>query len=108
MNSDEFVYYFEWEELEALGYTAVRCRQGDGYHGWPEQAPFDAILVAAAPLRPPQPLLDQLASGGRMVVPVGKPGAFQTLWKLAKQPDGEIEEHEHGGVAFVPLTGGQR
>ncbi|TET54470.1 MAG: protein-L-isoaspartate O-methyltransferase, partial [Anaerolineales bacterium] len=95
------------QRLEALGYSAVHCRQGDGNHGWPEQAPFDAIVVAAAPLRPPQPLLDQLADGGRLVVPLGRPGSFQTLWKYVKQPDGEIEAYDQGGVAFVPLTGGQ-
>jgi protein-L-isoaspartate(D-aspartate) O-methyltransferase len=93
------------ERLEELGYTDVYCRQGDGYYGWPEHAPFDAIIVTAAPDHVPPPLVDQLAVGGRMVVPVGPPGGYQTLWKLVKQPDGEVKNYNMGGVAFVPLTG---
>ena len=93
------------QRLEELGYRAVHCRQGDGYHGWPEQAPFDAILVAAAPLRPPQPLLDQLADGGRLVVPVGKAGSFQTLWKFVKQPGGEIEAAFQARPALESIVG---
>ena len=91
--------------LESLGYTHVHCKQADGYYGWPEHAPFDAIIVTAAPDHVPQPLVDQLAAGGRMVVPVGPPGGYQTLWKFAKQPDGELQAFNMGGVAFVPLTG---
>lgn len=93
------------ERLESLGYTDVHCRQGDGYYGWPQYAPFDAIVVTAAPDHVPQPLVDQLAPGGRMVIPVGPPGGYQTLWKLVKQPDGEVKNYNMGGVAFVPLTG---
>ena len=96
------------ERFESLGYTGVHCRQGDGYYGWPEQAPFDAIVVTAAPDHVPQPLVDQLAVGGRLVVPVGPSGGYQTLWKFVKQPDGELEEFNMGGVAFVPLTGAGR
>jgi len=91
--------------LESLGYTSVHCKQGDGYYGWPEHAPFDAIIVTAAPDHVPQPLVDQLAVGGRMVIPVGPPGGYQTLWKFARQPDGELQALNMGGVAFVPLTG---
>ena len=96
------------ERLEALGYGHVHCRQSDGYRGWPEAAPFDAVIITAAPEHPPKPLLDQLAPGGRLVVPVGAAGGFQTLWKYVKKPDGEVEAFSHGGVAFVPLTRGER
>ena len=93
------------ERLESLGYTDVHCKQGDGYYGWAEYAPFDAIIVTAAPDHVPQPLADQLARGGRMVVPIGPPGHYQTLWRFVKQPDGELQAFNMGGVAFVPLTG---
>ena len=91
--------------LESLGYTQVHCRQGDGYHGWPEEAPFDTIIVTAAPDHVPQPLIDQMTEGGRMVIPVGPPGGYQTLWKFIKEPDGELRAVNMGGVAFVPFTG---
>jgi protein-L-isoaspartate(D-aspartate) O-methyltransferase len=91
--------------LESLGYISVHCQQKDGYYGWPEHAPFDAIIVTAAPDHVPSPLIDQLANGGRMVVPVGPPGGYQTLWKFVKEPDGELRAFNMGGVAFVPLTG---
>ncbi len=77
------------QRLESLGYANVHCQEGDGYYGWPEHGPFDAIIVTAAPDHVPQPLADQLAKGGRMVIPVGPPGGYQTLWKFVKQPDGE-------------------
>ena len=91
--------------LKELGYTQVHCKQGDGYYGWPEYAPFDAIIVTAAPDHLPQPLADQLAVGGRLVIPIGPPGGYQTLWKFVKQPDGELKAYNMGGVAFVPFTG---
>jgi protein-L-isoaspartate(D-aspartate) O-methyltransferase len=91
--------------LESLGYTQVDCKQADGYYGWPEHAPFDAIIVTAAPDHVPQPLADQLADEGRMVIPVGPPGGYQTLWKFVKQADGELRAFNMGGVAFVPFTG---
>ena len=93
------------QRLESLGYTQVHCKQGDGYYGWPEHGPFDAIIVTAAPDHVPQPLVDQLAVGGRMVIPIGPPGGYQTLWQFAKKPDGELQAFNMGGVAFVPLTG---
>ena len=93
------------ETLDRLGYTDVRCKQADGYHGWPEHAPFDAIIVTAAPDHVPQPLREQLAIGGRMVIPIGPRGGYQTLWKFVKQPDGEMKAYNKGGVAFVPFTG---
>ncbi len=93
------------QQLESLGYTNVHCQEGDGYYGWPEHGPFDAIIVTAAPDHMPQPLAEQLAQGGRMVIPIGPPGGYQTLWKFVKQPDGELQAFNMGGVAFVPLTG---
>ena len=93
------------QRLESLGYTQVHCKQADGYYGWPEHGPFDAIIVTAAPDHVPQPLVDQLAAGGRMVIPIGPPGGYQTLWQFVKKPDGELQAFNMGGVAFVPLTG---
>ncbi len=92
-------------QLASLGHTHVHCRQDDGYYGWPEQAPFDAIIVTAAPDHVPQPLIDQLAVDGTMVIPVGPPGGYQTLWRFVKDADGELKAYNEGGVAFVPFTG---
>jgi protein-L-isoaspartate(D-aspartate) O-methyltransferase len=91
--------------LERLGYSAIRIRHADGYFGWPEQAPFDAIIVTAAPDHVPQPLLDQLAEGGIMVIPVGPVGGFQELWRITRDDAGEVRSTSLGGVRFVPLTG---
>ena len=88
--------------LSDLGYTNIRVRIGDGYQGWPEHAPFDAIIVTAAPDHVPQPLVDQLAVGGRMVLPLGDD--HQTLVLLTKSDDGIIRE-DRFGVRFVPMTG---
>jgi protein-L-isoaspartate(D-aspartate) O-methyltransferase len=88
--------------LRRLGYDRVRVRQGDGYRGWPEAAPFDAILVTAAPERVPQPLLDQLAPGGRLVIPVGK--GVQSLEVHRRTEDGMVVERV-APVRFVPMTG---
>lgn len=88
--------------LEELGYANVHVRDGDGYAGWPEEAPFDAIMVTAAPDHVPQPLVDQLAVGGRMVIPVGV--VEQELRVLTKQEDGSLREGERMPVRFVPLT----
>lgn len=93
------------ETLDELGYDNVHCRQGDGYYGWPEHEPFDGIIVTAAPDHVPQPLREQLAVGGRMVIPIGPRGGYQTLWQFVKQPDGEMKAYSMGGVAFVPFTG---
>jgi protein-L-isoaspartate(D-aspartate) O-methyltransferase len=90
--------------LRRLGYTRVHVAQGDGYYGWPEFAPYDAILVTAAPDHLPQPLLSQLRSGGRLVVPIGPPGDYQTLWKFVEEK-GEVKAYNLGAVVFVPLTG---
>jgi protein-L-isoaspartate(D-aspartate) O-methyltransferase len=91
------------ERLRRLGYANVTVREGDGYRGWPEHAPFDAIIVTAAPDRIPQPLLDQLAAGGRLVIPVGS--FFQELKVLTKDRDGRISEKDIIPVRFVPMTG---
>lgn len=95
------------EQLKRLGYDNVVVQVADGYYGWPEHAPFDAIIVTAAPDHVPPPLLDQLKDGGIMVIPVGPPGSYQTLWKLTKKGD-QIISKNLGGVIFVPLTGGAR
>jgi len=91
------------QRLARLGYTNVTVRHGDGYRGWPERAPFDVIVVAAAPERVPEPLLAQLAPGGRLVIPVGR--YFQDLLLLEKLPDGQLRRRVVAGVAFVPMTG---
>lgn len=90
-------------KLQELGYVNVEVREGDGYRGWVEHAPFDGIIVTAAPERIPQPLLDQLAVGGRMVIPVG--GFFQELKVFTKEKDGRISEKDIIPVRFVPMTG---
>jgi protein-L-isoaspartate(D-aspartate) O-methyltransferase len=92
------------ERLKRLGYRNVETRVGDGYKGWPEFAPFDAIMVTAAPREVPQPLVDQLKPGGRLVVPVGGQAAVQSLLLVEKQPDGRITRRNVLGVRFVPLT----
>ncbi len=89
--------------LAALGYTNVFVRHGDGYLGWPEQAPFDGIVVTAAPDHVPQPLVDQLAVGGRLVVPVGR--WFQEMTIVTKTPQG-LRRRTTIPVLFVPMTGG--
>lgn len=88
--------------LERLGYRTVHVRAGDGYRGWLEAAPFDAIIVTAAPDHVPQPLIDQLKIGGRMIVPVGE--ADQALIRLTKTADG-VHEERLLPVRFVPMTG---
>ena len=92
------------EILERLGYDNVQVKQGDGYYGWEEYAPFDAIIVTAAPDHLPAPLAAQLAEGGRLVIPIGPPGFYQTLWKFVKEA-GELTAYNMGSVIFVPFTG---
>jgi protein-L-isoaspartate(D-aspartate) O-methyltransferase len=92
------------ERLDELGYE-THCKQGDGYYGWPEHGPYDAIIVTAAPDHLPPPLVDQLATSGRLVIPIGHPGGYQTLWKFVKDSGGELKAYNMGGVAFVPFTG---
>jgi protein-L-isoaspartate(D-aspartate) O-methyltransferase len=88
--------------FKELGYTNVVSRVSDGYYGWPEAAPFSGILVAAAPERVPEPLLEQLAEGGRLVIPVGN--LFQYLEVYTFQ-QGRIKRERNIAVRFVPLTG---
>jgi protein-L-isoaspartate(D-aspartate) O-methyltransferase len=92
------------ERLKRLGYRNVMARTGDGYQGWPEHAPFDSIMVTAAPREVPQPLIDQLKPGGRLVVPVGGQASGQSLLLIEKQPDGKITRRNVLAVRFVPLT----
>ena len=89
--------------LRELGYRQVQVKIGDGYFGWEEQAPFDAIIVTAAPDHIPQPLIRQLKDGGRLLIPVGPPGGYQTLWKIVKRGD-RLTNVNLGGVQFVPLV----
>jgi len=91
------------ERLERLGYTNVRVRVGDGYRGWPEAAPFDAIIVTAAPDHVPPVLLDQLREGGRMVLPLGR-GYEQDLVKVRRTGKG-LQQEVLLPVRFVPMVG---
>jgi protein-L-isoaspartate(D-aspartate) O-methyltransferase len=92
------------ERLSALGYDNVHVRHADGYFGWEEEAPFDAIIVTAAPDHVPQPLLEQLTIGGVMVIPVGPVGWFQELWRIRRIDGANFRSTSLGGVRFVPLT----
>ncbi|MBN1872953.1 MAG: protein-L-isoaspartate(D-aspartate) O-methyltransferase [Anaerolineae bacterium] len=90
--------------LSDLGYTGVQVKQGDGYYGWEEHAPFDAIIVTAAPDHLPSPLVAQLKDGGRLIIPIGPQGSFQSLWQFVKEGD-ELKAYNLGDVSFVPFTG---
>jgi protein-L-isoaspartate(D-aspartate) O-methyltransferase len=92
--------------LEELGYDRVQVRAGDGWLGWPEAAPFDGIIVTAAAPRIPEPLVKQLKTGGRLVIPVGQPDGLQQLVVYEKEPSGELVGRHHLPVRFVPVTGG--
>ncbi|MDK1082048.1 MAG: protein-L-isoaspartate(D-aspartate) O-methyltransferase [Anaerolineae bacterium] len=91
------------DDLERAGYAQVRNFAADGYFGWQEYAPFDAIIVTAAPDHLPQPLVTQLKDGGNLVIPIGPIGAVQSLW-LFQKVNGEIEAMNYGLVRFVPFT----
>ncbi len=91
------------QRLKRLGYDNIEVRTGDGYRGWIEQAPFDVIIVAAAPDHIPPPLIEQLAPGGHLILPVGR--FSQSLVVVAKQADGTIHKTTVAPVAFVPMTG---
>jgi protein-L-isoaspartate(D-aspartate) O-methyltransferase len=94
------------ERLSRLGYDNVTTRLGDGYYGWAEHAPFDAIIVTAAASHVPPPLIEQLKPGGRMVIPVGGPFQVQYLLLIEKDASGEVRSRQVTAVRFVPLTGG--
>ncbi|SRR6266496_1504694 len=91
--------------LERLGYDNVEIVEGDGTRGCPEHAPFDAILAAASGSHVPKPWIEQLADGGRIVMPVGEPSWVQELIKVTKAPNGKLIQENLGGVRFVPLIG---
>jgi protein-L-isoaspartate(D-aspartate) O-methyltransferase len=91
--------------LKDLGYEQIQVRIGDGYEGWPEEAPFDRIIVTCAPDQIPQPIVDQLAPGGRIVIPVGKQNASQYMVTVFKNKKGNITSETHYPVRFVPMTG---
>jgi protein-L-isoaspartate(D-aspartate) O-methyltransferase len=90
--------------LAELGYARVQLRLGDGYYGWAEHAPYDAILATCAPEQVPPPLSAQLRDGGRLVIPVGSQGDYQVLYLLRRQGD-KVTTQRIFEVAFVPLTG---
>jgi protein-L-isoaspartate(D-aspartate) O-methyltransferase len=92
------------KKLLHLGYDNISVKIGDGYHGWPEHAPFDAILVTAGAESVPLPLIEQLKPGGRLVIPIGPHHATQTLTVIEKNTDGKITQHNILPVGFVPLT----
>ena len=93
------------QRLERLGYDNVEIVEGDGTRGCPEHAPFDAILAAASGSHVPKPWIEQLADGGRIVMPVGEPSWVQELIKVTKGPNGKLIQENLGGVRFVPLIG---
>jgi protein-L-isoaspartate(D-aspartate) O-methyltransferase len=90
-------------DLQRLGYTNVQVRAGDGYKGWPEAAPFDAIIVTCAPENVPQPLIDQLKDGGRMIIPIGPMGDQELV--LLRKHGNKLEQRAVLPVRFVPMTG---
>ena len=89
--------------LDTLAYDNVKVRIGDGYKGWPERAPFDAIVVTAAPEEIPPPLIEQLAPGGRMIIPVGPTGRTQQLTLVTRSETGEVSKRTLAPVRFVPF-----
>ena len=94
------------QRLAAAGYRNVITRIGDGYQGWREAAPFDAIMVTAAAREVPPALIEQLKPGGKLVIPVGAQGGHQELFVITKAPDGRTQTRRVLSVRFVPLTGG--
>lgn len=90
--------------FEKHGYDTIKTKIGDGYQGWPKHAPFDAIILTAAPEEIPRPLIEQLKPGGILVAPVGAAGQTQTLTKVTKTREGDIEIERQLPVRFVPMT----
>jgi len=91
--------------LKRLGYDQVKVANLDGYYGWEEHAPYDRIIVTCAPDHIPSPLLEQLKDGGRLIIPVGPPGAYQTLWLIEREGDEFLYKNLMEWIRFVPLTG---
>ncbi len=92
------------QTLQDLGYARIHFRVGDGFAGWPEEAPFDRIVVTAAPESIPPALLDQLAPGGRMIIPVGGVGDMQRLVRVTKSLSGRVGQEPLLAVRFVPMV----
>jgi protein-L-isoaspartate(D-aspartate) O-methyltransferase len=92
------------ETFKQHGYNTIKTKIGDGYKGWLERAPFNAVIVTCAPDHIPQPLIDQLAPGGRIVIPVGHQWGVQDLLLVTKNPDGTLKKRSMLPVRFVPLT----
>ena len=103
---EQLVTYAQ-QRLADLGYDSVHVRHADGTMGWPEHAPYDGILVSASGPGVPQPLREQLAVGGRLVMPIGEARGMQTLVRLKRTEGGRFEKKDLGGVRFVPLIGEQ-
>jgi protein-L-isoaspartate(D-aspartate) O-methyltransferase len=93
------------KRLDKLGYKTVKTKEGDGYYGWKEDAPFDAIIVTAAAGHVPLPLLEQLKPGGRIVIPIGQPFETQQMVVVSKGKDGQVRDRTVLPVVFVPMTG---
>jgi protein-L-isoaspartate(D-aspartate) O-methyltransferase len=93
------------KRLNGLGYDNVEVLVGDGTKGWPEAAPFDAIVVSAGGHAPPPALKEQLAVGGRLVIPVGRNPLLQRLLRITRTAQSDYQEQDLGGVSFVPLVG---
>jgi len=93
------------KRLRDLGYTNVKVKYGDGYPGWEEFAPFDAIIITAAANHIPPPLIKQLKIGGRLIIPLGSTVYYQTLTLVTKREKGELDVEQMGSVAFVPMIG---
>lgn len=92
------------QTLRGLGYRDIQVKSGDGFFGWPEEAPFDRIIVTCASPRIPPPLVEQLKEGGRLIIPLGEVRPFQVL-TLATKTGGKLRTREISGVRFVPMTG---
>ena len=104
MEIKEILHRQATDRLQRLGYTNVRTRHGDGYYGWPEEEPFDGIIITASVDHVPPPLLEQLVDGGKIVLPLGHPFSFQNLVVVTK--DGQdVRLRQVTGVLFVPMTG---
>ncbi|MCX8021692.1 MAG: protein-L-isoaspartate(D-aspartate) O-methyltransferase [Syntrophorhabdaceae bacterium] len=98
------LYETATERLKRLGYRNVFTKLGDGYQGWEEHAPFDVIMITAAADHIPKPLISQLKEGGRLIMPLGLPRLYQSLYLVTKEK-GKIIKKDLGGVIFVPMTG---
>jgi len=101
----EPLYELSSNRYEELGYHTIKTKAGDGYYGWEEHAPFDKIIVTAAPGHIPSPLMDQLKPGGIMAIPIGSPYQTQNLMKVTKTEDGDVRTERMLPVRFVPMTG---